>query len=346
MVAYPTRPPMDPFVAKALRDQREVRPSLDFQPVNASFVSKHTGGRPVAVTRVSGFYGVDALIYKTPLNTDFDGAPDSYAPPISATDLRPQGGVFMREKSLKNATNEKDPNPVFHNPPAVNTFRWTGVRSAPAGSPRIDDRAFLKDHLDQFPRFQPAGSQHAGYYAPQTAMNADDGQAVNALAVPYAALGASMRVHGRVRLGDVGLAIRVSTGASTAFIYADAGGGSSTTVGEYSAKLVSDLFGGYVAGNEDISMIVFPRTSGGPIAVPGMIPLLLKDSLENLGLFANVEDLVERMANPQLGDPLFAGRRFIPPTGFRQNIHQAIGDEASIARANVRAALRRWGAPI
>ena len=205
MVAYPDRPPMDPVVAKALRDQKSIRPSLRFNPLRVDFVNQHGNGRPVAVTRVAGFFGFSALIFKTPLHADFDGAPNSYAPPASATATGRQGGMI--ESSLKNATDKMDPDPVFHDVNTLNKFTWTGVHSAPKGSAMIDDRDFLKDTNGNFPKFAPGKK----FYLPRTAMATADGLAVNALTVPYAALSTALRVSGRVGLGDVGLAIRVST---------------------------------------------------------------------------------------------------------------------------------------
>ena len=86
------------------------------------------------MTRVTGYGRLRALIYKSRVHEDWDGDPEAYAAPISAADLHPRGGVAMHEKSLKNATNESDPDPVFNavnplNPVNLNTFKWTGVRS-------------------------------------------------------------------------------------------------------------------------------------------------------------------------------------------------------------------------
>jgi hypothetical protein len=346
MVLDPGKRPLDPVVANALANQRQVRPRLGFNPLPGTFVSKHDGGRVVGVTRVAGAYGFSALIFKTPLTEDFDGAPDSYAPPTSATDLAPQGGLQMRERSIKNATNKKDPDPVFHDDNTQNEFKWTGVVSAtspPAAGQRIDDRPFLRDRLKRFPVFQAAGTALQDFYASQTAMIGADGRAVNALTVPYASLSTEMKVHGRVGLGDVGLAILTSTGASSGFIYADAGGEASTSVGEYSWKLARNLFGGATT-SEDVCIIVFPGTSAGAVARPELIPRLLKIELEDLALFENVDELVERLATPQLGDPLFAGRRFIPHTGPGTSMKRALRGEDEIASANIRSALRRWGA--
>jgi hypothetical protein len=284
------------------------------------------------------------LIFKTPLNEDLDGAPNSYAPPISETNLNPQPGFRPIETSLKNATNEKDPAPVFHKDGIGNTFIWTGVRSKVPSGPSdgtIDQRKFLRDHRGQFPMKLLNGA-YAGYYAPQTAMATADGQAVNPLEVPYAVLGTSLKDQGRVRLGDFGLAIRIYSGASSGFIYADAGGKKSTSVGESSRKLIRNLFGG-PATSEDICYIVFPGTSPGPVARPDLISGQLKQLLHDLALFDNADALIDRLANPQLGEPLFAGRRFIPPGLRTGNLEAALSQENDVFRANIVAALHKWG---
>jgi hypothetical protein len=163
--------------------------------------------------------------------------------------------------------------------------------------------------------------------------------------VPYAVLSTTLKANGGVRLGDVGVAIRVSTGASTGFIYADAGGEYSNSVGECSRKMIRNLFGGS-ATNEDICYIVFRHTSVGSVARPELIPGLLQSQLKDLQLFASdaVDEFVDRCATPQLGEPLDVGRKFIPPAAFRISLLERARNEEAIERANVRAALRQWGA--
>src|SRR5262245_29434272 len=106
MVAYPGRAPLDPIVAKALAEQKSLRPKLRLNPRLGNYVSKHRGGRQVGVTEVTGFNACSALIFKTPLHEDLDGAPNSYAPPISVANLNPQPGLHPIETSIKNATNQ------------------------------------------------------------------------------------------------------------------------------------------------------------------------------------------------------------------------------------------------
>jgi len=254
------------------------------------------------------------------------------------------------------------PSPVFNANPDLNTFEWTGLRSRadtawdvageqpghkkPAGTPVaepgtvIDFRPFLRDTDGAFPIFR----RGTDFYAPRTAMNGPDGQAVNALTVPYAVLSTALRRNGHVRLGDVGLAIRPTTGISCSFLFADAGGGESLSVGECSAKLVRTLFGGPPT-NEAVSFLVFPRTSAGDVAMPDLIPGLLQAALGDLADFANVDEIVTRLAQPQFGEPLFVGRAFVPRTGFRRPVMKALADEDSVATVNVEDALRRAGLP-
>jgi hypothetical protein len=356
MVTYPPRPPKDPFVADLLRNPP--RPSLEFRRLDGEFVTDHTSRRPITVTQVLGYGTPRALIYKTPIHEDWDGDPEAYAAPISAANLRPRGGV-MHETSLKNATDEKDPQPVFQNPPAINTFHWEGAKSrastawdiageapglkAAAAGPNpgnvIDFRPFLQDADGNFPIFR----RGTDFYRPRTAFNDARGNAVDATTVPYGALSALLRDKGRVSLGDVGLAIRVSTGAATPFLFADAGGRTSNAVGEYSVRLVRLLFNGPPT-DEAISFIVFPRSAAEThFAMPEKNPNVLHHELGGLAAYANAAEIVDRLSQPHFGDPLFAGRTFLPPAGRRTPLKDALANEDSRAWVNVELALRDAG---
>jgi len=342
MVDYGAKRPLDPALANALRES-PFRPSLSFDPLPGRFVSDHVTNNPISVTRVSSpTRGLQALLYKTPIHEDFDGDPESYGAPIDSTHVTPFSGVVMRETSLKNATDQRDPAQVFNDPPTVNTFTWTGVKSRRPTDPggAIDQRPFLRDSSGRFPIFRP-GSNH--FYAPQTAMATADGQAVNAQTVPYGALSNELHQKGRVRKGDFGLAIRLSTGASCGFLFADFGGGGSRSVGEYSVNLTRALFGGHPT-DEEVSFIVFPRTTlDEAIAFPGQTGAMLARALGNLAQFENVDEIVTRLAGPQLGEPLFAGRTFVPRTGLGMSLSRAVAEEDDIMQAKVRFALRRAG---
>jgi hypothetical protein len=348
MVFYPptAKPPIDPQLAAELREAAKRRPQLTFAPLPGGFVTDHSSNTPVTVTGVTGHLGLRAVIYKTVIHEDDDGDPEAYGSPPDSNHVTPFSGVNMKETSLKNATNQKDPAKVFNDPPTPNTFQWEGVRSRheprqddePAGE--IDQRDFLKDGRGRFPIFR-TGSNH--FYAAQTAMNGPDGQAVNAQEVPYGALSNALHVHGRVRLGDVGLAIRMSTGSACGFLFGDAGGGSSSSVGEYSVKLARTLFGGGHPTSEPLTFIVFPRS--GAVASPELIAPALRAALMDLAKFENVDDVIKRLARPQFGEPLFVGRNFIPRTGFRNSLQHALENEDDNMEATIRIALRSAGLP-
>jgi hypothetical protein len=350
MVYYaPTaKPPLAPQLAAALQDAAKERPKLTFASLSGGFVTDHSSNTPVTVTGVTGHLGLRAVIYKTPIHEDDDGDPEAYGRPPDSNHVTPSSGVNMKEKSLKNATNQKDPAKVFNDPPTTNTFEWKGVRSRheprqpddPAGT--IDQRDFLKDGLGRFPIFR-TGSNH--FYAAQTAMNGPDGEAVNAQEVPYGALSAALRVHGRVGLGDVGLAIRMSTGAACGFLFGDAGGRTSSSVGEYSVKLARTLFGGGHPTDEPLSFIVFPRSATSGVARAEQIAPTLRAALEDLAKFENVDDVIARLARPQFGEPLFIDRTFLPRAGFRNPLRQALENEDDIMESTVRVALRSAGLP-
>jgi hypothetical protein len=294
MVAYPEKRELPAYLNGV-----EYGPSLDFKPLLGDFKSKNRGGEPIAITQAAGgAYGFRALLFRTPLNIDHDGNPHAYAPPISVTNLSPQGGVPVKDE-LRNATNDNKNAVVFFDPDPVtgknrNKFSWTGVRHVKKDSTvSHDERLFLQDVDGNFPAFL-AGSDKK-YYAPQTAINTSNGTAVNASEVPYGALGASLRKNGKVQKGDFGFAIRPSTGSFTPFVYADAGGEKSVTVGEYSSKLGRELFGGRSA-NEDASIIVFPGSAHGNSINVAAIPVRVKKLLHELMTFKNVEDIAGILA--------------------------------------------------
>jgi hypothetical protein len=302
MVHYPSRPTLPPYLANATG-------RITFEPLAGTFLSKGEGGKAVRILRAKGSgWGVfEALLYQTPMNEDRDGAPESYAPPVSADDLSGLNGLKGKD-DIRNATNERStkahPHVIFHTNGVGNTFKWTGVVSAVAGA-GIDNRSFLRDGLGRFPVVQPARWAAPGFYKPQTATVTVNGTAVNPYLVPYAALGHSLAAFGKVSLGDVGLAIRANTGAAAPFVYADAGGGASTTVGEYSTRLIRDLFGGAASG-EDIAFIVFPNSSRGRRINAGLIRPTVESILRDLTRFENPNDLVSKLLYPLELDPISA----------------------------------------
>ena len=302
MAQYPEKRNLPPFLADAARQKaahsRDNSRTLGFSQLKGKYVSKHTGGQNVDIVRATDWFGSEkALLFKTPLNEDLDGAPDSYAPPISATDVRPRNGLVALD-NIKNATNEKGT--VFHDDPSLNTFTWTGLVSASRDSGRhIDDRQFLRDAGGKFPVFQPATSPNSAFYAPQTAIAGIDGQAVNPIEVPYAALSAALQANGHVSLGDFGLAVRASTGNFTAFVYADAAGSHSNSVGECSRKTIRNLFGG-AASAEEICYIVFPGTARGNLVNPTLIAPTVQQSLADLAQYDNALDVIVNLLWPHL----------------------------------------------
>jgi len=272
---------------------------LTFGALQGSYVSKHSGGQPIGIVKVLDVRkNVQALLFRTPLNEDLDGARNSYAPPVSATNHQPKDGLKALD-DIRNATDTK--NAVFHDDPTKNTFIWTGVQSLPAnaGNQVIDARPFLKDSKGNFPVFQPANSPTKQFYAPRTAMNGTDGQAVDPVEVPYASLSWSIGYYGDVELGDFGVAIRARTGAYTGFLYGDAGGKRSTSVGEVSRKTIRNLFGG-AANDEEICFIVFPGTSAGAVANARLIEPNTRHLLTVLGQkFTNADEIAKRLIVPK-----------------------------------------------
>jgi hypothetical protein len=148
MVEAP-RVPLPSYLAKALANVKPSTRAAEFLPLHGTYVTKHDHGKRVPIVRGSFTNEcVWFLLFKTTLNTDYDGAPDSYAPPVAINQpsgpnnnpglngLRPRDWIF-------NATNKKFPPEHFH-ADGNNHFEWTGVESAVAGA-NIDNRLFLRD---------------------------------------------------------------------------------------------------------------------------------------------------------------------------------------------------------
>src|SRR4051795_11709821 len=101
MAQYPEKPTLPPYLADAMAKQAR---QLMFRKLHGTFRTQNSGGSPVDVFKVSDSWGsVAALLFRTTLNEDLDGAPNSYAPPVSATNLSPKGGVVALDH-IKNAT--------------------------------------------------------------------------------------------------------------------------------------------------------------------------------------------------------------------------------------------------
>lgn len=271
----------------------QLSPHLTIMKELGYFTTKNTGGRPVDVKRVRlAFHTFHALIYRTPLNEDFDGAPTCYSSPLSVHNLNKRFGALDH---INNATNQVPP--TFHEN-GVNSFLWEGVVSRRKGTYiYTDERSFLEDRAHTFPVFQDASKR---FYVSKTALAADttvpetsQSHWVNASAIPYGAR--SGLVKAGVGVGDFGLAIRPSTGACTGFIFADAGGGGS--VGEYSQKLIQTLFPGG-AGNSEACFIVFPGTRTGGRVTVSSIEANVQTQVAKLSEVVNTDEIAKELTFP------------------------------------------------
>jgi hypothetical protein len=275
----------------------QISPHLVIQPQPGTFTTKNNKGRPVNVKQVLlPFHKFRALIYKTSLNADFDGAPNCYSSPESVTNLDRRFGAADH---INNATNQVPPH---FNANGVNTFEWKGVVNRPSPNPPqanslVDDRLFLQDRNHTFPVFQDATKR---FYVSTTALAADlnvpetnQKHWVNAAAIPYG-VRAGLAQAG-VGLGDFGLAIRSATGAHTGFIIADAGGGGS--VGEYSQKLIQTLFPGG-AGNSEACFIVFPGSRTGGRVTVSSIEANVSTQVAKLSEVVNTYEIAREFSFP------------------------------------------------
>jgi hypothetical protein len=245
---------------------------IDFDPIAAQFTDRRNN--PVKVTKVWGPKNFVALAFQCPLNVDFDGSSTCYAPPDSA---------LQHDDDLRWARSDT--------PPA--TWRWVGLIAlthddAVRLGVDIDERDDakdahgtlfpLKDADGKYPVKQRLNGRLTGYYVSTTATSPDPallrrepwnpGAYWNSQEVRYGALSGGLKDLG-VRMGDFGLIIRKSTGASSHFFFADAGsddGPHRTRVGECSARIWKD----FDRNNEiDDCFLVFPGSGPGG-AVPGI----------------------------------------------------------------------------
>ena len=116
-----------------------------------------------------------------------------------------------------------------------------------------------------------------------------------------------LRGNGHVDLGDFGLAVRPRTGNFTPFVYADAGGRKSNSVGECSRKMIRNLFGG-AAAEEDICYIVFPGSASGNVVNPALISPRVQQMLGDLAKFDNALDVITNLLWPNLAETMAAAQ--------------------------------------
>src|SRR5271169_225054 len=180
----------------------------------------------------------------------------------------------------------------------------------------LDDRPELEAGLETYakdrrPQVKPVGSGYfpvfqkdTGYYISGTSVVGDGSLSalnahhyLNSVSVPYAVWAThwnNVSIGGkRVQLGDFGLAIENSTGASMGFVYGD--GGTPNKVGECSQKLHNAL--GHGVGL--VTFIAFPGSGSGPRVPLGPSPQALipvKVLMNSLKLHTNAAELAARLA--------------------------------------------------
>lgn len=233
-------------------------------------------------------------------------------------------------------------------------FFWAGLYAvtrevAKANSLIIDDRpeleasrggrkeAVMPSGKGYFPVVQPAGAPAPGYYVSKSAAVTDASlpkwdakRYVDASQVPYAVWSKEWqkwKINGKsLQLGDYGVAIRPGTGATSGFVFGDAGGGHK--VGEISKKL-HDTLADKPGSSPAVTFIVFPGSGHGHEVGRNpekVIPAQAMLQTLKLALAGNAKELPVRMA---------AGSDMVVPNKMTP--------EQSRQQANTARALHSWG---
>jgi hypothetical protein len=253
----------------------------------------------IAPTRVTGPSGFSAFVYQCWLNVDWDGASQCYGLDRDDTptqkfpwqkNLTPWERLDFHSGSLNNArlggsrANRWSSIVVRTKGEALDLLAkffpgWSGLDAtarekalAQFWDNRTDTQSFgsLEDLRGngKFPivQLREMGQPAPGYYVSPSqayvgtysyAREWDQNQYWDAGIVPYSVV---PKLPG-VRVGDFGLAVRNSTGDSTAFFFGDTGGsGGSSKLGECSGFLYMDLG---EKEDEYYSFIVFPGSGSG-----------------------------------------------------------------------------------
>lgn len=269
--------------------------TLEIDDVGEAGSFHKTGGSNLILVKTPYRPDLSAIIFQCILNEDNDGAPDCYGPKHPPA-LDP----------LADGTN--DENAVFDKK-GNNKWRWVGLVSMTPEEAqqagvlaRLDQRLEVRDGAKpqgRFPLFQP----NMQFYVSSTATSANASLSKthqdrfwNAREVSYGALTPPLTRLG-VDHGDFGLAIRLDTGVSEGFFYADSGG--QNKVGESSRKLFRTLFPNVDQEGHPVAFIVFPRTtyrraSGGFWSNP---TLALRTRLADLSRADNIDTLIGMMAS-------------------------------------------------
>jgi hypothetical protein len=249
----------------------------------------------------------NAIFYAIPgIDIDYDGAPDAYAPPVSAKHIdQPKNGKKGLDR-LRNGTN--DSHAVF-NENGKNTFKWTGVIANEIGKdPDLDTREFLRDSNDLFPSVNnDPSSPFKGFYKPSSRQGSS-GLQINASNTCYGVISGSLKRVG-IKMGDVGVAINMKSGAGTSFMYCDAAGESeaahpnkkkfkgkySRGVSEFSVKVKDELG----STERPVAVISFPgSTLNADVPQTQVTDSLLRSCLQKIpGLFAYNEILPRLTTN-------------------------------------------------
>ncbi|HEY3744157.1 MAG TPA: hypothetical protein VGL53_30135 [Bryobacteraceae bacterium] len=305
--------------------------ALSFTRAPGSFADRFSAVPVFGVTAGTG--GFAAFVYQCRLNLDIDGAPNTYgldnAANKSQADLKPLESWHKGRKGVSTATSQKVGLGNAAGDPGDGTkgwqnflngnrkFYWAGLKAmtklqAKQTGTAIDDRAMLEAGLgESVGKGKPINLasvgmgwfpvlQASGYFMSTTSVQTTPGNYLDSTVVPYAVWAnawklCSLRGH-KVALGDVGLAIRNSSGAATPFVYGDSG--TPNKVGESSQKLHDALGGGDDPGM--VTFIAFPGSgSGNKLGANPEKTIPFQVLAHTISLGNNARDLAQHLAMGQ-----------------------------------------------
>jgi hypothetical protein len=252
--------------------------------------------------------GVEAFVWMSNVNVDYDGSPTAYGPDGKGDDNLGNAGKYdttkgwygvasysLAERDEINARLEKQGSQERIK---LDTTPGLGVSTTLKGR-RLNGK--VVEPQIRFPVIQQSinGDPKPGHYVSATSKVAradleeyQQNRYADASATAFGALSGMLRKKGNVALGDYGLAIRLdqenaALTKTSGFSFQDSGGENDWAVGECSQKVFTDLGGVGHDNNFPVGYVVFPRSK----RYDGDVKVGIQDRLRLLTAADNQDDL-------------------------------------------------------